>query len=151
MEIRRDDLTDPRVHALLEEHLRDMHAWSPACSVHALDLEGLRKPEVSFWCLWSGDELMGCGALKKLTGAHAEIKSMRTANAHRRKGLAQKMLTHLIDEARRRGITRLSLETGAQPAFEPARQLYARNGFEFCPPFEGYAPDPNSVFMTKAL
>jgi putative acetyltransferase len=151
MEIRRDDLESPIVHALLEEHLRDMHAWSPACSVHALDLDGLKRPEVTFWTAWAGDDLLGCGALKAIDATHAEIKSMRTAHAHRRKGVAQAMLVHLMDHARARGFTRLSLETGAQVAFEPARQLYARHGFRDCPAFEGYAPDPNSVFMTREL
>lgn len=151
MEIRADDLTHPAVHALLEEHLADMHSWSPPESVHALDLEGLRRPEVSFWSAWEGGTLLGCGALKALGPDHAEIKSMRTARAHRGRGVATAMLEHLLAEARRRGYSRLSLETGAQPGFEPARRLYARYGFEVCAPFADYVLDPNSVFMTLAL
>lgn len=148
MQIRRDDLTHPAVHALLEEHLGDMRSWSPPESVHALDLDGLRRPEVTFWAAWEGETLLGVGALKQISPRHAEIKSMRTARAHRGQGVARAMLEHILDEARRRGYARLSLETGAQPEFEPARRLYARYGFEFCGAFEGYAPDPNSVFMT---
>lgn len=150
-EIRRDALVSPEVHALLEQHLRDMRAWSPPESVHALDLAGLRRPEVSFWTLWDGENLLGCGALKQLSPAHGEIKSMRTADAHRRRGVARTMLEHILAEARRRGYARLSLETGSQPGFEPARALYARYGFVVCGPFEGYALDPNSVFMTLEL
>ena len=151
IEIKRDDLTGPEIHALLEEHLRNMHSISPRESVHALDLGGLRRPEITFWTVWSGADLLGCGALKQLDAGHGEVKSMRTANAHRRKGVARAMLVHIIDEATRRGYARLSLETGSQPAFEPARRLYAGFGFDFCGPFEGYVEDPNSVFMTRRL
>lgn len=151
MRIALDDLSDPRVHALLEEHLADMHAWSPPESVHALDLAGLKRPEVTFWTAWEGDALLGCGALKELALDHAEIKSMRTARAHRGRGVGQAMLEHLLAEARRRGYRRLSLETGSQPQFDPARGLYARYGFVECGPFQGYGPDPNSTFMTRAL
>lgn len=150
--IERDDLTRPAVHALLEEHLADMYAWSPPESVHALDLDGLRRPEVTFWSAWSDQgELLGCGALKEIDARHAEIKSMRTANAHRGMGVGRQMLQHLLRVARERGYRRLSLETGAQPGFEPARQLYAAFGFEYTEPFEGYLEDPNSVFMTLQL
>jgi putative acetyltransferase len=151
MEIRRDDLTGPEIRALLEEHLRSMHSISPPESVHALDLEGLRKPEIYFWTAWSGGRLLGCGALKQIDAQHGEIKSMRTVTAYRRSGVARTMLTHIVDEARRRRYTRLSLETGAQDAFEPARRLYESFGFSYCGPFEGYVEDPNSVFMTKLL
>jgi putative acetyltransferase len=144
-----DDLTRPAVHALLEEHLADMYAWSPPESVHALDLEGLRRPEVTFWSAWSErGELLGCGALKEIDPRHAEIKSMRTANAHRGKGVGRQLLRHLLAVARERGYRRLSLETGAQPGFEPARRLYEAFGFRYTAPFEGYVEDPNSVFMT---
>jgi putative acetyltransferase len=149
--LRVDDLTHPAVHALLAEHLRNMHAWSPPASVHALDLSGLRRRDVTFWTLWEGDDLLGCGALKELSATHGEIKSMRTAEAHRRRGVAQRILEHLLAEAQRRGYGRVSLETGSQPGFAPARTLYARHGFTSCGPFEGYAPDPNSVFMTLTL
>ena len=151
MHIRQDDLTGPEIRALLEAHLRNMRSISPPESVHALDLDALRRPEISFWTVWSGPELMGCGALKELDPRHGEIKSMRTAGAHRRKGVAQAVLQHILDVAAARGYRRLSLETGAQDAFEPARRLYARFGFSFCPPFGSYAEDPNSVFMTRSL
>lgn len=151
MDIRLDDLSGPEIRALLEEHLRNMHSLSPPESVHALDLAALRQPGITFWTAWSGRELLGCGALKELDPRHGEIKSMRTAVAHRRRGVAQAMLRHILEVATDRGYRRLSLETGAQAAFEPARTLYARFGFCQCPPFEGYAEDPNSVFMTRLL
>ncbi|GLH69906.1 putative N-acetyltransferase YsnE [Geothrix rubra] len=151
MDIRRDDLSGPEVQALLEEHLRNMRSLSPPESVHALDLTALRQPGVTFWSAWSGPVLVGCGALKELSPVHGEVKSMRTASDHRRKGVAQAMLRHILGVAAARGYQRLSLETGAQPAFEPARRLYERFGFQYCPPFEGYTEDPNSVFMTRAL
>jgi len=151
MRIRRDALSGPEIRALLEEHLRSMHDGSPPGSMHALDLDGLRRPEVSFWTAWSGTQLLGCGALKEINTRHGEIKSMRTVAAHLRTGVARSMLVYIIDEARRRQYARLSLETGAQSAFEPARNLYERFGFACCPPFDGYIEDPNSVFMTKSL
>ena len=151
MDIRPDDLRSPRVHALLEEHLRDMRAWSPPGSVHALDLDALRGPGMSFWTVWDGDELLGCGALMEHSPRFAEIKSMRSASAHRGKGAGVAMLTFIIDEARRRGYTRLSLETGSSPNFVPSRALYARFGFRECGPFADYVEDPHSVFMTLAL
>ena len=151
MEIRVDDLSGPEVHELLREHLRNMHLHSPPESVHALDLEGLRRPEITFWTVWAGEELLGCGALKELDPAHAEIKSMRTAAAHLRKGVAARLLRHILGEAARRGYSRLSLETGSAEAFWPARRLYERFGFEYCGPFEGYREDPYSVFMTREL
>ena len=151
MQIRADDLRGPEIRALLEEHLRDMRRISPPESVHALDLDALRKPAITFWTVWSGAELLGCGALKVLDARHGEIKSMRTAERHRRKGVARAMLAHIIDTARDRGFERLSLETGAQPEFDPARRLYQDFGFEHCPPFGEYVEDPNSVFMTHRL
>jgi putative acetyltransferase len=152
MDIRLDrDLTDPRIIDLLSEHLRDMARHSPPESIHALDLDGLRRPEISFWTLWDGEDLLGCGALKQLDPTHGEIKSMRTAEAHRRRGAAAAMLRHLVDEAGRRAYRTLSLETGSMAAFEPARQLYVRFGFTYCAPFADYVDDPNSVFMTRTL
>jgi putative acetyltransferase len=151
MQIRLDDLTGPEIRALLEEHLRNMYELSPPESVHALDLAALRKPDVRFWTVWSGGALLGCGALKALTSSHGEIKSMRTAATHRRKGVARAMLEHIIAEAKRRRYERLSLETGSQPEFEPARRLYERFGFTYCPPFGDYREDPNSVFLTRTL
>ena len=151
MQIRVDDLAGREIRALLAEHLRDMHQLSPPESVHALDLAALLKPEITFWTVWSQDELLGCGALKELTPAHGEVKSMRTASAHRRKGVARAMLQHIIAEALKRSYARLSLETGSMPAFEPARSLYESFGFTYCSPFGDYTDDPNSVFLTRTL
>ncbi len=128
-----------------------MRQITPPESIHALPIEGLRTPEVAFWSAWENGELLGCAALKELDAGHGEIKSMRTSSRHRRKGVARRLLDHIVDEAARRGYSRLSLETGAMEAFEPARQLYARAGFTLCAPFADYVEDPNSVFMTKAL
>lgn len=149
--IRRDDLTGPAIRALLEEHLRSMYALSPPESVHAFDVAKLRQPDVTFWSVWSGEELVGCGALRELDPRHGEIKSMRTVMAHRRKGVARAVVAHIIEEARRRSYERLSLETGSMKAFEAAQRLYASFGFVRCPPFGDYREDPNSVFMTQAL
>jgi putative acetyltransferase len=146
-----DDLRGQEIIALLEEHLAEMHSVSPPESVHALDLSGLRKPEITFWTVWLGSELAGCGALKELGPEHGEIKSMRTARQHKRKGIAASVVRHILGEAARRGYRRLSLETGSQPHFAPARSLYASFGFQPCGPFGDYVDDPNSVFMTKAL
>ena len=151
MEIRHDDLTGPEIHTLLEEHLAEMRRISPPGSVHAMPITALRGPGITFWTVWSGDELLGCGALKELDPAHGEIKSMRTAMAHRGKGVARAMLEHIIAEARRRRYARLSLETGSMPHFAPARRLYERYGFARCPPFGVYFDDPNSVCMTVLL
>jgi putative acetyltransferase len=146
-----DDLQGPEIIALLHEHLAEMRSVSPPESVHALDLAGLRKPEVTFWTVWLGSELAGCGALKELGPDHGEIKSMRTARQHKRKGIAASVVRHILGEAARRGYRRLSLETGSQPHFAPARALYASFGFQSCAPFGDYVDDPNSVFMSKVL
>ncbi|MDR0184853.1 GNAT family N-acetyltransferase [Lysobacter arvi] len=151
MEIRTGGLDHPDVVALLQEHLRGMAELSPPDSIHALDLDGLRQPQITFWSAWQDEELVGCGALKQLDATHGEIKSMRTASRHRRKGVAAAMLEHILDEARRRDYTQLSLETGSMQGFEPARALYARYGFRSCGPFAQYTDDPNSVFMTRAV
>ena len=151
MHIRIDDLTGPEIHGLLEEHLHHMRQLSPPESVHAPDLDGLRKPEITFWTIWSGAELLGSGALKELSADHGEIKSMRTATAHRNKGAAKAMMVHILAEARKRSYGRLSLETGSVPGFEPAIKLYEGFGFERCGPFADYPEDPFSVFMTRAL
>ena len=151
MDIRLDDLSSPGIAQLLHEHLQSMHLLSPPESVHALDLEGLRQPEITFWSAWRESELLGCGALKELDLRHGEIKSMRTATVHLRKGVAAGLLRHILEEAKRRAYRRLSLETGSMAAFAPARGLYSRFGFEPCGPFADYAEDPNSVFMTREL
>lgn len=151
MQIRLDDLRHPAVIALLQEHHRVMHEVSPPGSCHVLDLDGLRKPEITFWSIWDDHALAGCGAIQQLDATHGEIKSMRVTQAFLRRGVGRSMLEHILTEATRRGCTRLSLETGAQPYFEPARRLYAAFGFAVCPPFACYREDPHSVFMTKAL
>ncbi len=149
--IRPGDLQDRAVHALLREHLAGVALHSPPESIHALDLDGLRTPDMSFWTVWDGEDLLACGALKELDAAHGEVKSMRTAAAHLRRGAARAMLEHVVAEARRRGYRRLSLETGTAAAFEPAHRLYAAAGFVACGPFNGYVEDPYSCFMTLAL
>ena len=147
MEIQPDDLTGNAIIALLQEHLAHMRSVSPPESTHALDLDGLRAPDVSFWSAWSGQTLLGCCALRQISASQGEIKSMRTASAHLRKGIAAQLLEHLFDEARRRGYRTLLLETGSMDAFRPARTLYRRYGFAECAPFASYQPDTNSVYM----
>lgn len=151
MRIQIDDLTGPGIHALLEEHLANMRELSPPESVHALDLSRLRSPDITFWTVWNGSLLLGCGALRELTPTHGEVKSMRTPKALRGKGAGRAVLQHMIGEARSRGYRRLSLETGSQPGFEPARTLYRSFGFTPCGPFGDYREDPNSFFMTLTL
>ncbi|HVF91117.1 MAG TPA: GNAT family N-acetyltransferase [Blastocatellia bacterium] len=151
MNIKIDDLSGPEIYELLQEHLRSMAMHSPPESVHALDIEALRKPEITFWTVWENGELLGCGALKELDPRHGEIKSMRTSSLHLRKGVAANLLNHILEEARLRRYSRLSLETGSMEAFEPARKLYANFGFTYCEPFADYVEDPYSVFMTKEL
>jgi putative acetyltransferase len=151
MNIKIDDLRGPEIAALLQEHLDNMHELGPPESVHALDLEALRKPEITFWSAWEGRDLAGCGALKELDAQYAEVKSMRTVKAFLRKGVASQILAHIIDVAQQRGYKRLSLETGTVSAFEPAHCLYSSYGFKHCGPFADYVEDTNSIFMTKEL
>ena len=151
MKIELDDLSRPAIQALLAEHLESMHSLGPPESVHALDLEGLRKPDVTFWSAWEGSQLLGVGALKELDPKHGEIKSMRTVKAHLRKGVGRAVLTHIIGVARARRYERLSLETGGVEAFKPAQRLYESFGFVYCGPFGEYVKDQYSVFMTLRL
>jgi putative acetyltransferase len=151
MEIRVDDLRGPEIASLVQEHLRNMLQNSPPSSVHALPLDALRAPDVTFWSAWQDGELLGCGALKQLDPSHGEIKSMRTVSQHLRKGVASGLLAHILQEARLRAYHRISLETGSSEAFAPARTLYARQGFRPCGPFAGYVEDPFSFFMTREL
>ena len=151
MQIVVDDLRGPEIAELLRTHLRDMALSSPPESVHALDLEALRKPEVTFWSVWQDGELMGCGAIKELDSRHGEIKSMRTVSSQLRKGVAATLMRHILDEAKRRSYERLSLETGSTEPFAPARSLYASFGFTPCEPFADYIHDPFSVFMTREI
>jgi putative acetyltransferase len=151
LQIRRDDLRGPEIRALLEEHLAHMRAISPPDSVHALDLERLRKPGIHFWTVWDGAELLGCGALKRLGEHDGEIKSMRTATRHQRRGVARAVLAHIMAHARADGVQRLWLETGSTDHFSAARTLYAATGFALCGPFADYREDPHSTFMRLDL
>ena len=151
MQIAVDDLSGAEIAAFLTEHVEQMRAISPPESKHALDLDGLRRPEVTFWTVRDDDRLVGCGALKRLDARHAELKSMRTDPARKRSGIASLLLEHLIAEARSLGCTRLSLETGTSDFFLPARKLYEKFGFALCAPFAAYRPDPHSAFMTREL
>ncbi len=146
-----DDLTGAATRALIARHLAGMHANSPAESVHAYDIDKLRAPDVTFWSVWVGDEIAGCGALKVLDERRGELKSMRVANAYLGRGIGRAILDYLLAEARRRGMTSLWLETGSAPAFTPALRLYERAGFVRCGPFDGYIDDPFSVFMTREI
>ncbi len=150
-QIRVDDLCGEEVVALVRNHLASLEPHSPPESRHALDLNSLRSPQVTFWSVWQNPTLVGCGALKELNASHGEIKSMRTDVSHLRKGVAGALLEHIADEARKRGYRRLSLETGSMDAFAPARALYTRFGFTRCGPFGEYIEDPHSVFMTREL
>lgn len=151
MEIKIDDLSGPEIASFLIEHLKDLAKHSPPESMHALNIEGLRKPEVTFWSAWEQGEIVGCGALKEIDRKHGEVKSMRTSSRHQRKGIAKRILQFIIEEAKHRGYTRISLETGSMDVFEPARKLYTSLGFRYCEPFANYKEDPNSVFMTLEL
>jgi putative acetyltransferase len=144
-------LDDPRVRALLEHHAATARAATALGSAHALGLEGLKAPEISFWAAWDGDALLGVGALRRLSSDHGEIKSMHTAQARRRGGVGSAMLLHILDAARAMGMSRVSLETGSWEYFLPARALYESHGFRECPPFGDYVADPNSIFMSLHL
>jgi len=151
MKIVVDDLSGPEIAAFLDEHVREMRSITPLESKYALDLDGLREPDITFWSVWDGATLVGCGAVKRLDAGHAELKSMRTAPPRKRSGIASLLLGHAIDEARWMGYTRLSLETGSAEFFRPARSLYEKFGFEYCDPFADYRPGPHNVFMTRSL
>ncbi len=151
MDIKTDDLSSPDVIRLLNEHLQHMKEITPPKSVHALDIESLKRPEITFWSIWDESQLIGCGALKELDPQHGEIKSMRTASSHLGKGIASHLLEFILAEARRRRYRRVSLETGSFDAFKPARNLYEKYGFTYCEPFSNYKKDPNTVFMTIEL
>lgn len=143
-----DDLTGEAVLALLQLHLDEMHQWSPACKVHAMPAERLRQDDVAFFSAWDGDVLAGCGAIKHLDDDHGELKSMRAAPSYRGKGVGKAILLHLLEEARRRGYSRVSLETGRPAPFLPAQSLYRAHGFTECAPFGDYVSDEFSMCMT---
>lgn len=146
-----DDLSGPQIAEFLAEHIRQMRSITPLESKHALDLDSLRAPDVTMWSVRDGDTVLACGAIKRLDAGHAELKSMRTSPARARSGIASRLLQHILDEARRMGFTRMSLETGTAEFFLPARRLYEKFGFDYCEPFADYRPDPHSAFMTKLL
>jgi putative acetyltransferase len=151
MKITDGGLDDPRVQALLEYHFTTARAETGRGSAHALDLSGLKSPDIHFYSAWDGDSVIAIGALKQLSVSHGEIKSMHTAQSHRRKGAGSAMLRHIITSARQMSMSRLSLETGSWPYFIAARKLYQRHGFIECPPFGDYVSDPNSIFLTLEL
>ena len=149
--IRVDDVTHPQVIALLEEHLANMYEITPAEHVFALDVTALRAPDITFWSVWEGDLLVGCGALRELDAIQGEVKSMRTPKAIRRRGAGRAVLERIVATARQRGYRVLSLETGNHPAFDAAQALYKSFGFEYCGPFADYEENPDSVFMRLRL
>ncbi|MRX27859.1 GNAT family N-acetyltransferase [Kangiella sp. HZ709] len=151
MKIIEDDLQSKEIQQFLSAHMDDMKRVSPPESIHALDITELLKDDMSFWSLWFENQLAGCIALKELDSKHGEIKSMRTARCFRKKGVATELLTFLIEEAKARRYSLLSLETGAMDYFKPARLLYRKFGFANCQPFANYKLDPHSVFMNKKL
>lgn len=149
--IREDDLTGPEIAALLRLHLDEMHQWSPPESVHAMPIERLRQPDVTFYSAWDGDRLAACGAIKHLDERHGELKSMRAHPDYRGKGAGRAVLECLLAVAGERGYRRVSLETGRPEPFAPAQRLYEGHGFAECGPFAEYTDDPFSLFMTKEL
>lgn len=151
MDIRIDPLTGPEIARFLAEHTAQLRSITPPESTHTLDLDDLRTGGATVWSVREDGALVACGALKPLDAVHAELKSMRTANSHLRRGIASRLVAHILDHARARGFTRVSLETGSEKFFAPARALYARHGFVECELFGSYRPDPLSTFMTRTL
>ncbi|MCX5322010.1 GNAT family N-acetyltransferase [Streptomyces sp. NPDC058293] len=151
MKIVMDDLSGPQIAEFLDEHVQQMRSITPLESKHALNLDALREPGVTFWSVMEGNAVLGCGAIKRLDAGHAELKSMRTMPARKRSGIASLLLEHIVTEAKHMGFTRLSLETGSAEFFLPARKLYEKFGFVPCEAFADYRPDPSSTFMTRTL
>lgn len=151
LRIVRDDLTAPAVRDLLVLHLSGMRASSPPESVHALDLSGLQRPDVTLWSAWEGETVVGIGALRVLDPTLGEVKSMRTHPDHLGRGIARSLLDVIVAEARSRGLDRLALETGSTPEFDAAHRLYERAGFVACGPFGDYTADPFSRFFVLSL
>lgn len=151
MEIKIDNLSNQKVQKLLHDHHNDMTSVSPPESTHTLNISELQKPDVTFWSAWEESDLVGCGALKEIDAEAAEIKSMRTPESSRGKGIGSALLKHIIEFAKEQGYRSIYLETGSMSFFEPARKLYQKYGFENCKPFAAYTEDPNSIFMIKRL
>ena len=139
------------VHELLTKHFIELRSVSPEDSCHVLDIAGLKDPSIKFWSLWDGNNLMGSGALKFLDKGHGEFKSIRVSDKFRGKGNGSKVINHLINEAKKLNIKRLSLETGAGDFFLAARKLFLKCGFETCEPFSNYKDNINSVYMTMQI
>lgn len=151
IDIRIDDLSIEESQSIVREHMAGMLANTPIESVHALPLDKLKQPNITFWTAWIGSELCGCGALQRLDAQHGEVKTMRTRAKFLRKGVGQAVLSHIVNHATDTGIKRLSLETGSSDVFLAAKAMYLKNGFGICGPFGDYKLDPYSVFMTKLL
>ncbi len=151
MDVRAVDPADPAIAPLINRHLTLMLASSPACSVHAMDASDMAEADVRFYAAFDQGTPVAMGALKRISETHSELKSMHVMEERRGEGLADTILGRLLQEAGDSGMTRVSLETGSQPVFAPARAFYQRHGFSFCPPFEGYVEDPHSVFMTRSV
>ncbi len=151
IDVRQDDISSAEVHSLIAEHLSGMHSNSPPGHVNALAIQNLKAPGVTFWTASVDGFLCGCGALKELDPLTGEVKSMRTRSAFLRRGVGQAILNEIVRAARQRGYSRLLLETGTGPAFEPAHKLYRRNGFEWSGPFGEYTATDFNVFMAKVL
>tara|TARA_Y100000590_G_scaffold460223_1_gene619089 strand:- start:350 stop:817 length:468 start_codon:yes stop_codon:yes gene_type:complete len=142
---------NPMVDELLKKHFIELRSVSPAGSTHVLDINGLKDPSIKFWSLWENEKLMGCGALKFLNEKHGEFKSIRVADEYRGNGYGQKIITHLIEEAKKLMIKRISIETGSGDFFKSARKLFKKSGFKECEPFSHYKVDPNSFYMTLSI
>ena len=138
----------PEVNSLLTKHFIELRSVSPEGSAHVLDIPGLKISSIKFWSLWDNNQLIGCGALKFLSNTHGEFKSIRVADKHRKKGMGEKIISHLITEAKKIGIKKLSIETGAGEFFLPARKLFKKFGFKTCKPFAHYKDDPNSCYFS---
>lgn len=151
MHILRGNLSDERILRLLRYHFDKCHEVTPPGSAHVFDVSRLAAPDIDFWAAWDGEQLLGVGAMKPLDASHGEVKSMHTSEAARRRGVGSALIKHIIQASQARGLTRLSLETGSFGYFEPAVALYKAHGFGECEPFGDYKPDPNSVFLTRAI
>tara|TARA_B100001250_G_scaffold107195_1_gene90384 strand:+ start:6251 stop:6706 length:456 start_codon:yes stop_codon:yes gene_type:complete len=147
----KNNYDDPKVNELLTKHFIELRSVSPEGSAHVLDISGLKVPSIRFWSLWDKNELLGCGALKFLDKEHGEFKSIRVSDKHRGKGVGEKIISHLIDQAKQIGIKKLSIETGAGDFFSPARKLFIKFGFKNCKPFAHYKEDPNSCYFNLEI
>ena len=146
-----NNFDDPKVNELLTKHFIELRSVSPDDSCHVLDIEGLKHPTIKFWSFWDNNQLIGCGALKFIDKSHGEFKSIRIEDKYRRKGMSSEIISHLIEQAKKNGIKKLSIETGAGKFFEPARKLFKKFGFKTCDPFANYKEDPNSCYFNLEI